>query len=409
MRDASPLNILLADFLSSADAETVEKEAVKVEALPVVRVLGDLQTPKAENDPSELIAHRFLYRGAVCLLLGPTGIGKSSFLMQLAIFFALGRALFNITPGNAYRERGMRILLVQAENDEGDLAEMRDGVLAGCGLTEAEKAQALSRIIVCTVNDRSGDRFALALDALLTEHGPFDLVLVDPAFAYLGGDSNAQKEVSRFMRELLNPLMHRHQVGMILAHHTNKPMRGKEKDHWEAGDYAYLGAGSAEWINPARAALALRSIGSDSVFELRAPKRGKRLGWKDADSQATVVQHIAHFRQQGVICWRKAEPAEVEETLAESKGGRPRKVDPVEVVHCIYTQEKQTQSTYKARLTQALGCSATAAQEAIGAALSKGWIRYVGSGTRKLYSVTDKGRAMITERPSAYSWDDDQQ
>ena len=26
----------------------------------------------------------------------------------------------------------MRVLLIQAENDEGDLAEMRNGVLAGC-------------------------------------------------------------------------------------------------------------------------------------------------------------------------------------------------------------------------------------------------------------------------------------
>ncbi|HNQ90214.1 MAG TPA: AAA family ATPase, partial [Verrucomicrobiota bacterium] len=198
MSEASPLNHLLSGFLPATDAENVEKEVVKIEALPVVRVLDDLRTPPAENDPSELIMHRFLYRGGVCLLLGPTGVGKSSLLMQLAIHFALGKALFGITPGTAYRERGMRILLIQAENDEGDLAEMRDGVLAGCELTPAEKAQASSRIMVCTVNDRSSDKFALTLDALLTEHGPFDLVMVDPAFAYLGGDSNSQKDVSRF-------------------------------------------------------------------------------------------------------------------------------------------------------------------------------------------------------------------
>ena len=67
------------------------------------------------------------------------------------------------------------------------------------------------------------------LDALLTEHGPFDIVIVDPAFAYLGGDSNSQKDVSHFMRELLNPLLQRHQVGLVLAHHTNKPLRGRKR------------------------------------------------------------------------------------------------------------------------------------------------------------------------------------
>ena len=77
-----------------------------------------------------MIRHRFLYRKGICLLLGPTGVGKSSFLMQWAIYLGAGRTLFGLEPGQRYRD-GMKILLIQAENDEGDLAEMRDGVLAG--------------------------------------------------------------------------------------------------------------------------------------------------------------------------------------------------------------------------------------------------------------------------------------
>ena len=404
MPDSSPLNTLLAEFLPAADVALVEQEAVKVESLPVVRALEDLKTPQAENDPSELIVHRFLYRGGVCLLLGPTGVGKSSLLMQLGIYFALGKALFGITPGAAYRDRGMRILLIQAENDEGDLAEMRDGVLGGCGLSDAEKAQALSRIMVCTVNDRSGEKFALTLDALLTEHGPFDLVIVDPAFAYLGGDSNSQKDVSRFMRELLNPLLHRHQVGLILAHHTNKPLRGKEKENWEAGDYAYLGAGSAEWINPARAALALRSIGSDTVFELRAPKRGKRLRWQDAEGTPTVKQYIAHHRSIGVICWRQAEPEEVEELLAEDKPGRQRSCDLIEILHCIEVHPGRHQGFYNDLASDVLGCSSQAIQRTIQECVEKGWIRFEEKGRARLYHVTDKGRNRASSLPSAHDW-----
>ncbi|MGA1206027.1 MAG: AAA family ATPase, partial [Opitutales bacterium] len=310
MSDYSPINVLLGDFLPTGVSEGMEKEVIRIQSLPVVRSLDMLKTPDKDNDPTELVASRFLYRGGVCLVLGPTGVGKSSLLMQWAMHFAVGKPLFGITPGNYYLNRGMRVLLIQAENDEGDLAEMRDGVLSGCSdLSDPDKAEAQKRILVSTIADKSADKFAQALDALLTEHGPFDLAIVDPAFAYLGGDSNSQKDVSRFMRELINPLIQRHQVGLVLAHHTNKPLRGKEKDHWEAGDYAYLGAGSAEWINPARAALALRSLGSDTLFELRAPKRGRRLGWKDAEDMPTNVQYIAHFREPGTICWRKAEPA----------------------------------------------------------------------------------------------------
>lgn len=348
MSEKSPLSIIVKDFLSvgETDAAQLDQEAVKVEVLPPVRSLGDLRTPPKDNDPSELIQHRFLYRGGVCLLLGPTGVGKSSLLMQLAIHFALGKELFGIKPGSAYQTKGMRLLLVQAENDEGDLAEMRDGVLKGCDLTDAEKTQATQRIVVSTIADRSGEKFALTLDALLTEHGPFDLALVDPAFAYLGGDSNSQKDVSKFMREMLNPLLQRHQVGLILAHHTNKPLRGKEKDTWTAGDFAYLGAGSAEWVNPARAALALRSIGSDTVFELRAAKRGRRLRWVDAAGQSTNAQYIAHDLEVGIICWRKANQAEVDVIMAEEFPERPQKVPLTDLLHCIGNEEKQNQSYY---------------------------------------------------------------
>ena len=60
----------------------------------MVTALGDLRAPIYGNDPTELLKHRFLYRGAVCLLCGPTGIGKSAFLMQAAIYWCLGRPVF---------------------------------------------------------------------------------------------------------------------------------------------------------------------------------------------------------------------------------------------------------------------------------------------------------------------------
>jgi len=338
-------------------------------------------------------------------LLGPTGIGKSAMVMQLGIHLAVGKGLFGLEPGELYRGRGMRVLLIQAENDEGDLSEMRDGVLAGCTeLTEAERRQAKDRFGVITVNDRSADRFAEAVAAILDRDGPYDVLIVDPAFAYLGGDSNSQKDVSYFMRELMNPLLQKHSVGMILAHHTNKPLRGKEKENWEAGDYAYLGAGSAEWINPARAALDIRSLGSDSVFELRAPKRGKRLRWVDSDGQPTVKQYIAHHGEPGVICWRGATAGEVEEVLSKKKGGRPRKCDPVEVLHCIEAREKQNQGYYREAVSRMLGCSENTVQNAIKHELERGWIRFVENGREKLYLLSPKGEERAAEQPSAFDW-----
>jgi hypothetical protein len=404
-RKPSPLEILMTEFLPAAQAAAVETEVAKVQEPPVVKSLGDLRAPVYGNDPSELLKHRFLYRGAVCLLCGPTGVGKSALLIQAAIHWAVGKSFFDILPGDIYQQKGMRILLVQAENDEGDLAEMRDGVLAGCdGLTDEEKAAALQRIIVRTVSDKSAEPFAAELEILLLECGPFDLVLVDPAFAYLGGDSNSQKDVSHFMRELLNPLLQKHQVGMVLAHHTNKPLRGKEKDNWEAGDFAYLGAGSAEWINPARAAMAIRSIGSDTVFEFRAAKRGKRLRWQDDDGNPTNVQHIVHDGRPGVICWHKATAEAVEDATSKKKGGRRKQYEDFECVHAVIHRPGESQTFYVDLIAGALGCAKETVRKMVKACVKARWIVERGDQQFRRFEVTDSGRAEAELRPSTRNW-----
>ena len=405
MEKPSPLEILMNEFMPTAEAAAVEAQVVKIHDPPRVTALGDLRAPVYGNDPTELLKHRFLYRGAVCLLCGPTGVGKSALLMQAAIYWSVGRAFFGILPGEIYQKQGMRILLVQAENDEGDLVEMRDGVLAGCDdLTDEEKELARRRIGVRTVCDKCGEVFAAFLEVLLTENGPFDLVMVDPAFAYLGGDSNTQKDVSHFMRELLNPLLQKHQVGMVLAHHTNKPLRGKEKDSWAAGDFAYLGAGSAEWINPARAALAIRSIGSDSVFEFRAAKRGKRLRWTDENGNPTNAKLIAHDGRPGVICWHAATSSDAADLEAAAKGGRPKRFDDLETVHLILARPGESQRRYSEALQAVVGCGHATVVRMLKGCVEEGWLREAGDARFRRYEVTPEGVEEARKHPSVRDW-----
>ena len=401
----SPLEILVTEYLPTAEAAAVETQVAKIQEPPAVKALGDLRTPVYGNDPNELLKHRFLYRGAMALLCGPTGIGKSSLLLQGAMHWAVGRDFFGVLPGEVFQQQGMRILIVQAENDEGDLAEMRDGVLAGCDdLSPEEKACAGQNIWIATVTDKSAGAFAVLVEALLIERGPFDLVMVDPAFAYLGGDSNSQKDVSHFMRELLNPLAQKHGVGVILAHHTNKPLRGKEKDTWAAGDFAYLGAGSAEWINPVRAALALRSIGSDTVFEFRGAKRGKRLRWVDDEGNPTNAQYIAHHRETGVICWRKATAEEVTELTTKSKGGRRKQFDDFECVHAVVHRPGESQGFYVDLIAGALGCAKETVRKMLKSCAKSKWIVERGDQQFRRYEVTSSGREQAESRPSTRNW-----
>jgi RecA-family ATPase len=63
--------------------------------------------------------------------------------MQAAILWGLGRECFGIVP-----VKPLKSLLIQAENDAGDLAEMRDGVIAGLDLTPGQAQTALANIVV---------------------------------------------------------------------------------------------------------------------------------------------------------------------------------------------------------------------------------------------------------------------
>lgn len=277
---------------------------------PESKLLADLKR-RGANDPSELLRTGYLCRGGGLLLCGPTGIGKSSLAMQAMILWALVLECFGIMP-----VKPLKSLLIQAENDDGDLAEMRDGVIAGLDLTPAQAQTALANITVACEDTRTGAAFAnFTVAPLLEKHHP-DLVWIDPALAYLGGEASAQRDVGGFLRNLINPLLHRFECGGIIITHTNKPPSGREKPNWTAGDFAYSGTGSAEWANWARAVLALRSIGSHDVFELRAGKRGARLGWQDEDGQRSYVRHLAHSAKG--ICWREAAPDEIPQT------GRPK-------------------------------------------------------------------------------------
>jgi RecA-family ATPase len=281
-----------------------------VEAIP----LGELKR-SIDGDPLELIKSRFLCRGGGLLIVGPTGIGKSSLSMQLMLSWSIGRSCFGLAPA-----RPMKILLIQAENDDGDLAEMRDGVLSGLEFSEEERQAALANIMTCRCDDKPGlDFFALVVVPLLEQHQP-DLIIIDPLLAYLGGDVSKQEVVSPWLRNGLNPLLRKHNCGCILVHHTNKPPSGREKPDWQAGDFAYLGSGSADLANWSRAVAALRSIGSNDVFEFRLGKRGGRAGWQTPEGGRRYETFLAHSQEPGQICWLEVNRDSVE---LEQQAGRP--------------------------------------------------------------------------------------
>ena len=283
--------------------------------LPVPITPTQLLAFRPDADPGELIPRRYLCKGGSVLIAGPTGVGKSSFLMQFAIHATVKRDLFGMRFA-----RPMKVVIVQAENDEGDLAESFQGVFfslqaGGAGvepLSAADIALIHANLVFFRETTRTGADFASLLREIAAQYHP-DFILVDPAFSYLGADASSQKDVSLWLRNQINPVLMDTGVCLLLSHHTNKPLRGKDKkDTWQGTDFAYLGAGSAEWANWARAVIGLQRTQIPGIYLLTVAKRGGRLGWRDAEDKPTLDRFIAHAREPGKVYWREPDLAEVQ-------------------------------------------------------------------------------------------------
>jgi hypothetical protein len=228
--------------------------------------------------------------------------------------WALGKSFFGIEPA-----RPLTSLIVQAENDDGDLVEMREGIFAGLGLSEEEKRLVRERVTIYSENAKTGAAFINGvLRPLLREHRP-DLLWLDNLFSYCGCGVSDQEKISVFLRTWINPLMVEYPCGVIILHHTNKPPKGEQKAEWSVSETAYMGSGTNELGNWPRAILSIRALKTHGVFELVAGKRGSRLRWKDAEGKTTCRRNIAHSTD-GLIYWREADADE-----APAKPGKKQK------------------------------------------------------------------------------------
>ena len=305
--------------------------------------------------------------------------------VQASICWSIGQPFFGIVPA-----RPLKSLIIQAEDDEGDMSEFADGIVQGLRLTPAQIMQADENVFTTREDSRTGLPLCLyTIEPLLAQYHP-DLLWLNPANSYLGGDASAQEIVGGFLRNMLNPLLRKYGCGAIVIHHTTKPPRGRDKPDWQASDFAYLGSGSAEFANWARCVLAIRSIGQHAVFELRTGKRGSRIGWKDENGQPAYSRFIAHSKEPGLIYWRDADPGEAQSASA------PRAKTPEDLI-ALVPLDKPILKTVLLDLAQAAGIGINKARPLLDTCIDDGrlhlWKRKrPGTNAAKLISRKPEGK-----------------
>ncbi|MEI6646271.1 MAG: AAA family ATPase [bacterium] len=280
-----------------------------------IESLADLPdpTPETEN-PLALFRNGYLRKGGGLLFVSPTGNGKSTWSIQSATGWAMGKPSFGIKP-----VRPLKIVIIQAEDDAEEMAFFRnqitDGLVDELGFDrQAINAAVKARVLICSMNGCTGERFTERLNSLLEAHRDIDLVIVNPLLSFAGCDLSRPAEATHFFRELIDPAIKPNdhgRVGILFVHHTNKPPQAKDRNGWGTDAFsAYIGSGGADISNWMRAGLALMPCENvTGVFRLVAGKRGKRLGWTDANGCATNTKYIAHSEKR--IFWRDATDEEI--------------------------------------------------------------------------------------------------
>jgi RecA-family ATPase len=210
--------------------------------------LLDLANMEVPSDKT-LLGKRWLCVGGGAIIVGPSGIGKSTLSVQAAALWACGRAAFGIKP-----TRALRVLIVQAEDDEGDSIEMAK-MIELLGLSDNQRQLVGQNTHLEFLNDKTGRAFTERLEVMLRLF-PAELAIINPLSAYLGDDTKDEKSVNQFLRNWINPILTNQQAAAIFIHHTPKTINRDTSD-WEATEWMYSGSGVAGITNWSRAYIAI--------------------------------------------------------------------------------------------------------------------------------------------------------
>ncbi|MFZ9979870.1 MAG: AAA family ATPase [Opitutales bacterium] len=257
-----------------------------------------------KEDPTCILgSHRWLCKGGSMLIVGQSGTGKSSLMMQAAVHWCLGRDFFGIKPA-----KPLRAVVLQAENDAGDISEALQDVIAGAYLDSDERATLREHLAIFRDTVSTGTTFTAALRQLVIDQQA-DIVFVDPLLSFAGIDVSDQEQASKFLRHDLAPILLETGAVLVAMHHTGKPKAASDKEGHTVADLAYAGLGSSEFTNWFReVAVLFRCQGEEPIYKFGLTKRRGRAGLKDHANQFKGEIYIRHAAEKGVIRWEYSQP-----------------------------------------------------------------------------------------------------
>lgn len=330
--DKGQQKLLALDVGSNSYEEWKSGLATLGSELPELMAIADLLAFVVAEDPDKLIgANRFLGRGTSFLLSGHSGIGKSSLGLQMHACFAVGRSFLpdEAGKGGLVAVRPIKTLIIQSENDRGDMAETLQGIVKALAFSPGEIERLKLNLQIRRDTSHTGPEF-IQMMTNLWQLFKADVVLIDPLFASVGADITKAEVIGDFFRKRLNTFMIVTKAIVTFMHHIPKPSMDKSMKY-QGHDMIYSGAGSAELTNWARATATLQpNVALPGVFQLIFGKRKDRTGICDDEGKPTDCLELQHGSDG--IYWKRLDKGlreELESAVATAKAeARARKKKP---------------------------------------------------------------------------------
>ena len=271
-------------------------------------------------DPNLVIGKfRWLCKGGSMLLVSQSGVGKSSFAMQFIISLCIQhqKGFFGIEA-----QRPLRVVMLQAENDIGDVSEAFQDICAGMMLDAEQKDLLKQNFRVFRDTASVGKDFLARMKELIQLHQA-DVFVVDPLLSFAGIEVSDQAQMTEFLRHGVARVLEETGAVLIAVHHTTKPRSAKDKEGQTAADLAYTGAGASELVNYVREVGVLqRCQGDDPIFKFSLTKRRNRAGMKDINGEFSPEIYVRHARQNNAIRWEYSPAPEAQPEESSSVGSQ---------------------------------------------------------------------------------------
>jgi len=203
-------------------SEPGEKEIIT----PPFPILQALDFTDAEIPPRPWIVPGLLMRGAMTLLVGTGGAGKSLFSLQISLAISAGQDFGGFSP-----RRQARVLVINQEDDAVEQRRRLAAIRQKMAITASQVEDRLlipreTQDIIATVTDPKTKTQHISEVvrklALYIQDNQIDVIVIDPLAETMQGSENDVEGVRGAMRIWRDSIAKACNCAVLLVHHTSK-------------------------------------------------------------------------------------------------------------------------------------------------------------------------------------------